>query len=478
MKIPILLKAVTMTTLVIFTNLLWAEIEYKQKPNIVFIMADDLGYGDLGCYGQENIKTPNLDKLASQGLRFSQAYAGGPVCTPSRCVLMTGLHYGHTAARDNIPHYHTYLKEEDVTIAEILHDAGYRCGGVGKWSLGDPGTVGEATNQGFDMWFGYLNQDHAHYYYPEYLDDSYRAENNSRFELPGNTQTREFYSHSLLTERALQFIRDSYNDPFFLYAAFTIPHFSATEEDKDGFTIPSTEPYSKMEWDEQSKKYAAMIHLLDKDVGRIVDLLDDLGLAENTLIIFTSDNGGHDVIWKGFDTNGPLRGYKRDLTEGGIRVPFIARWVRKIPAGKTSNEIIAFEDMLPTFAQLSGQSPPDNIDGISVIDAFLGNIQKEKHEYLYWDYGHCRDRYDQAVRLGNWKGIRLGKQGKIQLYNLENDIAEEKDLADFYPEIVGKMDGIMQNAVVPNPFYPIGEKYNGEAIWKKQPGFQVKTSNK
>jgi arylsulfatase A-like enzyme len=262
-----------------------------------------------------------------------------------------------------------------------------------------------------------------------------------------------------------------------LYAAFTIPHFSAKEEDKDGLTVPSTEPYSERNWDEQSKKYAAMIHLLDKDVGRIVELVNELRLTENTLIIFTSDNGGHDVIWKGFDTNGPLRGYKRDLTEGGIRVPFIVRWPGKIPAGKTSNEIIAFEDMLPTFAQLSGQSLPDNIDGISVIDAFLGNIQKEKHEYLYWDYGHCRDRYDQAVRLGNWKGIRLGKQGKIQLYNLENDIAEEKDLADFYPEIVGKMDEIMQNAVVPNPFYPIGEKYNGEAIWKKQPGFQMKTLN-
>lgn len=451
----------------ILSHLLSAASLGKEKPNIIFIMTDDLGYGDLGCYGQQKIQTPNIDRLASNGLRFTQAYAGAPVCTPSRCVLMTGMHNGHTAARDNIPHYNTYLQEEDITIAEVLKKAGYRCGGVGKWSLGDNGTVGSATNQGFDMWFGYLNQDHAHYYYTEYLDDSYRIENNGRFELPGNMKSRKFYSHDLMTERALQFIRDAHKVPFFLYTAFTLPHFSAPEEDKDGLTVPTTDPYSRMDWDEKSKKYAAMVHMLDKDVGRIVELVEELGLKDNTLIVFTSDNGGHSVIWKEFDTNGPLRGYKRDLTEGGIRVPFIASWPGHIREGKTSDEVIAFQDMMPTFAQLAGTSIPENIDGVSVIDAFLGNNQKETHPYLYWDYGHCRNRYDQAVRMGKWKGIRLGTGKEIQLYNLENDIGEENNIAVNHPEVVHKIEQIMKLAFVPNELYKVGEIYTGKPIWKK-----------
>ena len=286
-------------------------------------MADDLGYGDLGCYGQKLIKTPRIDSLAEQGVRFTQAYAGGPVCASSRSVLMTGLHNGHTPARDNVPHYHTYLKEDDITVAERLKHAGYRTGGVGKWSLGDAGTVGRATNQGFDTWFGYLNQDHAHYYYPEYLDDD-----EARHELKGNTSSRKHYSHDLLTERALKFIREPGDQPFFLYVAYTVPHFAAKDEDPNGFTVPSTAPYTDRDWDERSKKYAAMVHLLDRDVGRIVDLVEEQGIGENTLIIFTSDNGGHKVNGKRFQSSGPLRGYKRDLTEGGTRVPFIARLLR------------------------------------------------------------------------------------------------------------------------------------------------------
>lgn len=433
-----------------------------RKPNIVFIMADDLGYGDPGCYGQKLIETPNIDRLAAEGIRFTQAYAGAPVCTPSRCVLMTGLHNGHTAARDNVPHYHTYLQEEDVTVAEVLKRAGYRCGGVGKWSLGDAGTVGRATNKGFDMWFGYLNQDHAHYNYTEYLDD-----NEGRLELTGNTQSRKYYSHTLLAERALQFIRDSKDGPFFLYAAFTLPHFAAREEDPDGFTVPSTEPYTGKPWDEQSKKYAAMVHMLDQDVGRIIDLVDELGMTDNTIIIFTSDNGGHQVIWKEFDTNGPLRGYKRDLTEGGIRVPFIVRWPGNAPAGVVSDEVIAFHDMLPTLAEAAGTKPPSDIDGISVLSAFKGGTIEKPHKYLYWDYGHCRDRYDQAVRMGDWKGIRLGQGSPIQLYDLSEDIGEELDVAAQNPEIVEEIERIMLEAVVPNERYKVGEKYRGRPIWRK-----------
>lgn len=435
-------------------------------PNIVLIVADDLGYGDLGCYGQRKIATPNIDRLSSEGIRFTQAYAGGPVCTASRSVLMTGLHNGHTPARDNIPHYHTYLQKDDPTIAELLKNAGYRCGGVGKWSLGDAGTVGSATNKGFDMWFGYLNQDHAHYYYTEYLDDSYRTENEYRFELPGNTDSKEFYSHDLIAERALQFVRDSHKKPFFLYAAFTLPHFSAPSEDEDQLAVPSVGQYAAMDWDNRAKKYASMISRLDKDVGRIVSLIDALGLTENTLIIFTSDNGGSRFAWDGFETNGPLRGQKGNVTEGGIRVPFIARWPGKIPAGATSSEVIAFQDMMPTFAEVVNRDSPPT-DGISVLNALFGRQLQVRHKYLYWDYGHCRSRYDQAVRLGNWKGIRLGQGAKIQLYDLENDVGEEKDLARKYPKIVREIENIMTTAVTLSERYPVGVKYNGGPIWKK-----------
>lgn len=433
------------------------------QPNIVFLMADDLGYGDLGCYGQDLIQTPHVDRLAREGVRFTQAYAGGPVCTPSRSVLMTGLHGGHTPARDNVPHYRTYLQEQDVTVAEVLNKAGYRCGGVGKWSLGDAATVGRATNQGFDMWFGYLNQDHAHYYYTEYLDD-----NEGRLNLTGNSQTRKNYSHDLLVERARRFIKENERRPFFLYAAFTLPHFSSADEDRDRFAVPTTAPYTDRDWDSKSKKYAAMVHRLDRAVGQIVDRVDTLGLKDSTLIVFTSDNGGHAEVWQDFDTNGPLRGYKRHLTEGGIRVPFIARWPGTVPSGKVSVEIIAFQDMLPTFAELSGVNCPPDLDGVSVLDAILGKTVVKPHPPLYWDYGHCRSRYDQAVRLGRWKGIRLGRHSAVQLYDLSHDVGEENDVARAHPDIVRQIEDAMRNAVVPSPRYPVGERYRGAPIWQKE----------
>ncbi len=437
------------------------------KPNIIYIMADDLGYGDLGCYGQKLMKTPNIDRLASQGILFTQAYAGGPVCTPSRSVLMTGLHNGHTPARDNIPHYHTYLQKDDVTLAETLKTVGYRTGGLGKWSLGDPGTAGDATNQGFDMWLGYQNQDHAHYYYPEYLDDSYRAENDFKLGLPGNTESREFYSHDLLTDRALQFIRDANQDPFFLYVAFTLPHFSSKKEDPDGLTVPTTDPYSDESWPEKAKKYASMVHMLDRDVGKIVSLIDQLGLSEQTLIVFTSDNGGHHDVWEGFDTSGPLRGFKRDLTEGGIRVPFIVRWPGTVPEGVISNEVIAFQDMHPTFSAIAGAQVPANLDGINISEALKGKKLSSGRPYLYWDYGHNRDQYNQAVRMGDWKGIRMGRGGKIALYDLTSDLGEEQDVAKKHPDIVQKIEAIMEEAFTPSSRYEVGRPYIGDPIWKK-----------
>ena len=435
--------------------------QLPEKPNIIFIMADDLGYGDPGVYGQNKIQTPNIDKLADAGIRFTQAYAGGPVCTSSRSVLMTGLHGGHTPARDNIPHYHTYLQEEDVTIAEVLKQAGYRTGGVGKWSLGDAGTVGSATNQGFDIWLGYLNQDHAHYYYPEYLDF-----NESKLELADNTLLRQHYSHDILTNTALHFIRNASVNPFFLYVAYTLPHFSAESEDEHGLTVPSVEPYQDTNWNPKAKKYAAMVHMLDRDIGRIVELINELQLEENTLIIFTSDNGGHSNIWEDFDTNGPLRGYKRDLTEGGIRVPFIASWPGTIPAGQVNDEVIAFQDMLPTFAQLAGTDCPENVDGIPVTEALMNQNISGVRKYLYWDYGHTRDRFDQAVRIGDWKGIRLGAGSDIQLYNLAEDISESDNLADKHPDVVHKIKQVMEEGYKPSDRYPVGQKYDGSPIWQ------------
>jgi len=432
-------------------------------PNIIYIMADDLGYGDLGCYGQQLIRTPNIDRLAAEGVRFTQAYAGGPVCASSRAVLMTGLHNGHAPARDNVPHYATYLQDSHVTMAKVLKQAGYRCGGVGKWSLGDAGTEGRATNQGFDTWFGYLNQDHAHYYFTEYLDDD-----EGRLDLHGNRESHKHYSHDLLTERALNFIRQSHDDdePFFLYAAYTLPHFSSKDEDKHGLAVPSTEPYSDRDWSERSKKYAAMIHMLDRDVGRIVQLVDASGFKNETLIIFTSDNGGQAGTPERFNTSGPLRGFKRNLTEGGIRVPFIARWPGAIPANRSSDQVIAFQDMLPTFAELAGVRPPRQVDGMSVVKALKGGRLDEPRGYLYWDYGHCRRRYDQAVRWKDWKGIRLGRGSHIQLYNLNNDPGEKTNVAAQHPEVVQRIDRIMKTAPTPSERYPIGQTYKGQPLWK------------
>jgi arylsulfatase A-like enzyme/predicted neuraminidase len=415
----------------------------------------------LGCYGQKLIETPNIDRLAAEGLRFTQAYAGGSVCTPSRSVLMTGLHAGNTPARDNVPHYPTYLDDEDITVAEVLREAGYRTGGVGKWSLGDAGTPGAALNQGFDQWFGYLNQDHAHYYYTEYLDDG-----PGRRELPRNAVTRETYSHDLLTERTLDFLRDSKDEPFFFLAAYTLPHFSSKDEDPDGLAVPSTEPYSDRDWPEKAKKYAAMVHRLDQDVGRVIATIDELELREKTLVVFTSDNGGHSTVWEEFQTSGPLRGHKRDLFEGGVRVPFIARWPGVVPPGETSEVVIAFQDMLPTFAKLAGVAAPEGLDGMDVIPAFQGHDSEVEREFLYWDYGHCRRFYDQAVRVGDWKGIRLGREeGRVQLYDLSADLGETRDVASDQPAMVRRVEQIMDEAVTPHVRYPVGETYRGGAIW-------------
>ncbi len=294
------------------------------KPNIVFIMADDLGYGDLGCYGQKKIRTPNIDRLAEEGMRFTHAYAGSSVCAPSRCSLLTGFHNGHNRVRDNIPHG-IFLQPDDFTLAELLKQAGYRTGGIGKYSLGNPGSWGIPNYQGFDYYYGHLNQDQAHFYYPDYL-----WEDDQVVLLTGNRAGRKGeFTQDLFTEKALKFIELNSQKPFFLYLAYTTPHYSDYPPDTpDIFPVPSDEPYSDRDWPQVAKNYAAMITRMDEDIGEITDLISRLGIEENTLIIFTSDNGP----WQGiptpiefFDSNGPLRGGKREMYEGGVRVPFIVK---------------------------------------------------------------------------------------------------------------------------------------------------------
>ena len=428
------------------------------RPNIIFIMADDLGYADVGCYGQTEIQTPHIDSLAAEGTRFTQVYAGSSVCAPSRSSLMTGMHNGHNRLRDNVPHG-VFLRPDDVTVAEHLKKAGYATAAIGKWSLGNPGTWGVARYQGFDRFFGHLDQDQAHFYYPDYIWD------NDHIKLlpknrAGKTNT---YTHDLFTEEALNFIEAQKNGPFFLYLPYTIPHWSDYPQDTpESQIVPSDAPYTEKDWPQTEKNYAAMVTRMDRDVGRIVALVKDLGLDSNTLIFFTSDNGpcktdSHDPEF--FDSNGVFNGYKRDMGEGGLRVPMIARWPDKVPAGKTSDQVWAFWDVLPTFADLAGLPVPKDIDGISMRPAILGEEQSETHDYLYWDYGHCRAVYQQALRMDDWKAIRIGKNAPLALYDLNTDPGETKDVAKAHPEVVKQMEAQMKAAVTPSPDYPVGELY-------------------
>jgi arylsulfatase A-like enzyme len=434
------------------------QAQHPKRPNIIFIMADDLGYGDIGCYGQKQIQTPNLDRMAAEGTRFTQCYSGSPVCAPSRCCLMTGLHTGHARIRDNVPH-EIFLRPDDVTVAEVLKQAGYATGAIGKWSLGEPGSWGIANYQGFDYFYGHLNQDQAHFYYPDYL-----WENDKIKLLFGNRagKTNE-YTHDLFTERALQFIDTHADDPFFLYLAYTIPHWSDYPKDSPmSQPVPSDEPYADRDWPQTEKNFAAMITRMDRDVGRILDRVKQLGLDENTLIVFTSDNGpdqtlSHDPEF--FDSNGPFRGIKRDVYEGGIRVPMIARWPGRVPAGRTSGLVTAHWDVMPTLAELAGLPAPKDIDGISIVPALLGEEQTQQHKYLYWDYGHMRETYIQALRWGDWKGVRIGTDAPIELYDLAKDPVEANNVAADHPDVVAQIDAYMREAYVPSDDYKLGEIY-------------------
>jgi len=412
-----------------------------RKPNIIFILADDLGYGDVGCYGQKTVKTPNLDKMAAEGIRFTDCYAGSTVCAPSRCCLMTGYHTGHARLRGNKLHP---LLPEDTTIAQILKKTGYATGIIGKWGLGEAETTGIPNKQGFDEWFGYLNQRHAHNYYPDFVWK------NTGLAFLDN----ERYSHDEFTREALDFIKRHKDHPFFLYLAYTIPHAN-NEKGNEGMQVPSDEPYTSEPWPQQQKNHAAMITRMDRDIGALFALLKELGIGEHTIVFFSSDNGPHKEGGADpdfFDSNGPLRGIKRDLYEGGIRVPMLVRWPGKITAASVSDQVWAFWDFPPTAAELAGAKALPGIDGISVVPALMGQSLPDR-EYLYWEF-HERG-FQQAVRMGHWKAVRLGWQKPIELYNLKEDIGEQNNIADRHPDVVAKIETILAAARTESEYYPV-----------------------
>ena len=404
------------------------------RPNIVFVMVDDMGYHDLGCYGSKTIQTPHIDRMARQGMRFTDAYSGATVCAPARSTLMTGYHMGHTSVRGNsggIP-----LLDEDVTVAEALKKAGYATGGFGKWGLGDVGTAGVPEKQGFDLFFGYYHQVHAHSYYTTHL-----FRNGERVPLPGNTgRSGTQYTHLEIARENLKFIRENKDKPFFCYCPWTPPH-AKYEFPKDD---PAWTLYKDKPWDNSAKVAAAMDTLVDRHVGDILTLLEELGLDEKTIVFFCSDNGAAKRFEGVHNSCGPMKGHKRSMYEGGIRTPMVVRWPGRIKAGVVSDLPWYFPDVMPTLAELAGatQHVPKDIDGISVVPTLLGTGTQKRHEYLFWQHGNAR-----AARMGKWKAIRKGKTGaKVELYDLTKDIGEKNNLAEQHPDIARKMGRILDEA--------------------------------
>lgn len=451
------------------------KTEGSEKPNIIYILADDLGYGDLGCYGQQWIKTPNIDRLAAEGILFTQHYSGSTVCAPSRSSLMTGQHSGNTFIRGNKASTESGrdLPSEVITVAEILKEVGYTTGAFGKWGLGMMDTPGHPNKQGFDEFFGYLSQGRAHRYYPDYLDHNY-----GKYPLEGNDLVNTVtYSQDVMQEKTLEFIRANRDKPFFLYVPQIIPHaelavpedsiikmydgqfdetpwgfeptnnmYSGNDYGAPNFNIAGYAPVAK-----PRATFAAMVSRLDHYVGQIMVLLDELGISENTLIMFSSDNGPH--IEGGadpdfFNSNGPFKGYKRDLYEGGIRAPMIARWPGKVKKGTVSDHISAFWDVMPTLAEITGARLPDNIDGISFLPTLTGKKKQTQHEYLYWEFHEMNGKL--AVRKGKWKAVRNNvfneNISEIELYDLSADPAESNNLANEFPDLINEMKQIMKTA--------------------------------
>ncbi len=442
-----------------------------ERRNLIWIMADDLGYGDLGCYDQKVIHTPNIDRMAKEGMRFTQFYAGATVCAPSRSVLMTGQHHGHTRVRGNAGAANPIaqaLRPDDITVADLVHDAGYRTALIGKWGLGDVGQAetGLPRKHGFDSFFGYLNQRHAHNHFPSFL-----WRNEERVPLPNKCHLVDetgagwateavAYADDLFADECMKFVSDNKDRPFFLYWCMVIPHANneRTRELKDGAHVPDYGPYADKDWPNPDKGQAAMISRLDGYVGRLLAQLKSLNLDRNTVVIFTSDNGPHNESNHNlarFDPAGPLRGIKRSLTDGGIRVPLIAWQPGTIQAGSESGHVGYFGDWMATAAELAGAKVPAGRDSVSFVPTLLGkSAEQDKHDFLYWEF-HERGFSQAALYQGRWKGIRERKiDAPLALYDLQTDIGEENDVAAQHPDIVAKIDAYLKTARSDSPDWP------------------------
>ena len=435
----------------------------QKKPNIIFILADDMGIGDLGCYGQKLIKTPNLDKMAANGLKFTNMYSGSALCAPSRCSFITGLHAGHGFVRNNFPlpfEGNIPIPKDSQTIPKLLKKANYATACVGKWGLGYPGSWGDPLNQGFDHFYGYNCQRHAHDFYPTYL---WRDRKKEQLPEGNSSKTKKAYSHDLFTKENLKFIEENAGKrPFFAYMAYTIPHIPLNP--------PDLGQYKNKDWPKASKAYAAMISRLDRDIGKILQLLKDKGVEKDTLIIFTSDNGpyGKNII-EFFNSAGNYKGKKSSLFEGGIREPFIAYWPGKIAPGKVSDHPAILYDMLPTFAELAGVNLTKPTDGISIVPTLLGKGTQKKHSYMYWELAGT-----QAVRFGKFKALKT--KSKLKLFDLSKDPYEETDIAKSNPEVTAKAQKLMNKAHTSSDLYPI--KSLGESFKDTDIGKDYKTPKK
>tara|TARA_B100000941_G_scaffold281073_1_gene248136 strand:- start:2285 stop:3706 length:1422 start_codon:yes stop_codon:yes gene_type:complete len=443
-----------------------------RPPNIVLIVADDLGYGDLGCFGQKVLRTPRLDAMAAQGMRLTQFYAGSTVCAPSRSVLMTGRHMGRTVVRGNSTKP-IVLREHHPTVASVLKKAGYRTACVGKWGLGTPDNLSNPNDVGFDHFFGYVDMWHAHNFYPEFLVRNGQVQQMRNevaprwksFQEPGKPQAgrgvavkRVDYAPDLFIAEVEQFIRDSHRQPFFLFHALNTPHAN-NEAGSKGMEVPELGEFSDRDWPAAEKGFAAMIRNIDRDAGRVLDLLEELKIEKDTLVIFTSDNGPHNEGGHRsdfFDSNGPLRGTKRDLTEGGIRVPTIAWWPGTIDPGTEDGAHWYFGDLMATFAELAGVEPPANIDSDSFAAPLRGQPRENRwlrKSLMYWEFYERGSA--QAVRLGKWKAIRKPMfTGKIELYDISNDPGETTDLSKRHPDLTKTAIVEMNKAHEPDPNWP------------------------
>jgi arylsulfatase A-like enzyme len=443
-----------------------------ERPNIVFILVDDLGYGDIGCFGQEKIQTPHIDRLAREGIRFTEAYAGSAVCAPTRSTLMQGLHSGHARVRGNgYKNYRETLREGDYTVAMMLQEAGYKTGLFGKWGLGLHNQYGIPNKMGFDEFFGYLNQRHAHCHYPEFLYhnekriyypengthhliENYRGE--QRYDENGVCQplgiddpSKAKYAFDVYCERSLEFVRANKDNPFFLYLAYTPPHGS--------YVVPELGDYSNKDWSLSHRIYAAMITRVDSEIGKLMQLLEELSIDENTLVIFASDNGNTNGNSKEgetptnvfFNNESPRAGMKGDIRDGAFHVPAFARWPEQIRPGQESDHIWAMWDFMPTVAELIGVNPPENTDGISILPTLLGETEKqERHDFLYWEFNE-----EQAVRIANWYGYK-NSRGELEIYDLEKNPEQDQDLASEFPDIAKKIDEIMKREHTPSDVWP------------------------